>query len=252
LLSTWNYIRLFGITAGAIMIEATKGHIYGAAQYEGRQASGKDKMMLTLLKARKIVNQALVRARELNVSVSVAVCDTSGRLIALNQMDGSAGWEEDRRSMGKAVAAAITGLPSDRLVEELGKGGPRLSSYDNVVPPQGQRGGLPVVEAGIVQGGCGVSGAPTAEEDEDCARAGIAAQSPKGRAFSHRLDARFSRSISINAVRSSFEGLGIVSAQASPERAPRSPKKGQAYPPRNVGIPNRWRKGDRNRFADSC
>jgi uncharacterized protein GlcG (DUF336 family) len=79
--------------------------------------------------------------------------------------------------MGKAVAAAITGLPSDRLVEKLGKGGPRLSSYDNVVPPRGRRGGLPVVEAGIVQGGCGVSGAPTAEEDEDCARAGIAALS---------------------------------------------------------------------------
>jgi uncharacterized protein GlcG (DUF336 family) len=152
-----------------------KGHIYGAAQYEGRQASAKDKIMLTLLKARKIVNQALLRARELNVSVSVAVCDTSGRLIALNQMDGSVGWEEDRHSMGKAVAAAITGLPSDRLVEKLGEGGPRLSSYGNVIPPQGQRGGLPVVEAGIVQGGCGVSGAPTAEEDEDCARAGIAA-----------------------------------------------------------------------------
>jgi uncharacterized protein GlcG (DUF336 family) len=130
--------------------------------------------MLTLLKARKIVNQALRRARELNVSVSVAVCDTSGRLIALNQMDGSV-WEADRRSMGKAVAAAITGLPSDRLVEKLGEGGPRLSSYGNVVPPEGRRGGLPVVEAGIVQGGCGVSGAPTAEEDEDCARAGIAA-----------------------------------------------------------------------------
>jgi uncharacterized protein GlcG (DUF336 family) len=132
-------------------------------------------IMLTLLKARKIVNQALLRARELNVSVAVAVCDTSGRLIALNQMDGSVAWEEDRCSMGRAVAAAITGLPSDRLVEKLGKGGLRLSSYNNVVPPLGQRGGLPIIEEGIVQGGCGVCGAPTAEQDEDCARAGIAA-----------------------------------------------------------------------------
>jgi uncharacterized protein GlcG (DUF336 family) len=131
--------------------------------------------MITLLNARKIVNQALLRARELSVSVSVAVCDTSGRLIALNQMDGSVGWGEDRCSMGRAVAAAITGLPSDRLVEKLGKRGPQLSSYNNVVPPRGQRGGLPVVEAGIVQGGCGVCGAPTAEQDEECARAGIAA-----------------------------------------------------------------------------
>jgi uncharacterized protein GlcG (DUF336 family) len=130
--------------------------------------------MLTLLKARKIVSQALVRARELNINVSVAVCDTTGRLIALNQMDGSVHWGADRSSMGKAVAAAITGHPSDRLLEEFGKGGLRLASCNNVVSPRGQRGGLPVIEAGIVQGGCGVSGAPTPQQDEECARAGIA------------------------------------------------------------------------------
>jgi uncharacterized protein GlcG (DUF336 family) len=132
--------------------------------------------MLTLLKAQKIVNQALLRAKELNVSVSVAVCDTTGRLIALSQMDGSVGWEMDRCSMGKAVAAAITGRPSDRLFEHFGAAWPRLSSCSNaVVHPRGQRGGLPIVEAGIIQGGCGVSGAPTPEQDEECARAGIEA-----------------------------------------------------------------------------
>jgi uncharacterized protein GlcG (DUF336 family) len=131
--------------------------------------------MLTLWKARKIVNQALLRARELNITVSVAVCDMRGRLIAFNQMDGSVGWEADRSTMGKAVAAAITGRPSHRLLEQYGRGGPRLSSHHYVVPPRGQRGGLPIVEAGIVQGGCGISGAPTPEQDEECARAGIAA-----------------------------------------------------------------------------
>jgi uncharacterized protein GlcG (DUF336 family) len=90
-------------------------------------------------------------------------------------MDGSVGWEVDRCSMGKAVAAAITGRPSDRLFEQFGKGGSRLRTGNNVIPPRGQRGGLPVVEAGIVQGGCGVSGAQTEEQDEECARAGIAA-----------------------------------------------------------------------------
>jgi len=136
--------------------------------------------MLTLFKARNIVNQALQRARELNVSVSVAVCDTSGRLIALNQMDGSMGWEVDRSSMGKAVAAAITGRPSERLFEQFAAGVPRLPACNNVVPPRGLRGGLPVVEAGIIQGGCGVSGALTPEQDEECARAGIAAAAAPG------------------------------------------------------------------------
>jgi uncharacterized protein GlcG (DUF336 family) len=77
--------------------------------------------------------------------------------------------------MGKAVAAAVTGRPSGRLFEHFRTGGRRLHSLQNVVPPRGQRGGLPIVEAGIVQGGCGVSGAPTSEQDEECAAAGIAA-----------------------------------------------------------------------------
>lgn len=131
--------------------------------------------MLTLSKSQQIVDAAVRRAQHLGINVSVAVCDTSGRLIVLNRMDGSVGWEVDRSSMGKAVAAAITGHPSDRLFEQFGKGGSRLRIGNNVIPLRGQRGGLPVVEAGIVQGGCGVSGAPTVEQDEECARAGIAA-----------------------------------------------------------------------------
>jgi uncharacterized protein GlcG (DUF336 family) len=145
--------------------------------------------MLTLSTARKIVDQALERAKRLNVSVSVAVCDTSGRLVALNQMDGSVGWEADRNSMGKAVAAAITGHPSNRLFEEFATVATRLPTCNNVVTPSGQRGGLPIVEAGVVQGGCGVSGAPTPEQDEECASAGIAAvgRTPYANALSRSL-----------------------------------------------------------------
>jgi len=131
--------------------------------------------MLTLFKAQTIIDRALQRARQLNISVSVAVCDANGRLIALNQMDGSIAWEADRSSMRKAVAAAIIGRPSDRLFEHFRAGGLRSSSFHHVVPPRGQRGGLPIVEDGVVQGGCGVSGAPTPEQDEECAAAGIAA-----------------------------------------------------------------------------
>ncbi|MDR6306535.1 uncharacterized protein GlcG (DUF336 family) [Nitrobacter vulgaris] len=107
--------------------------------------------MLSLLKARKIVDQAIWRARELGINISVAVCDNTGRLIALNQMDRSRGWEADRCSIGKAVAAAVSGLPSDRLMERIQRHGLRPISY--VVPPRGQRGGLPVFQRGVVQGG---------------------------------------------------------------------------------------------------
>ena len=131
--------------------------------------------MLTLSESRQIVDAAIRRAQGLGVNISVAVCDGSGRLIAFNQMDGSLGWEVDRCAMGKAVAAAITGRPSDELYQYMQTNGSRKVSCHHVVTPRGQRGGLPIAEeGGRVEGGCGVSGAATAEQDEECARAGIA------------------------------------------------------------------------------
>jgi hypothetical protein len=62
----------------------------------------------------------------------------------------------------------------------LRQGNVRFSSYSNVASPRGRRGGLPIFEHGILHGGCGVSGAATAEQDEECARAGIAALADAG------------------------------------------------------------------------
>jgi glc operon protein GlcG len=131
--------------------------------------------MLTLSMSRQIVDKAIERAGQLDARISVAVCDNRGRLIALNRMDGAAGWDVERCSMGKAVAAAVTGSPSDQLAKHLHSGRPMPSSICNVVPPTAQRGGLPIMEGGVVQGACGVSGAATSEQDEECAKAGITA-----------------------------------------------------------------------------
>jgi uncharacterized protein GlcG (DUF336 family) len=128
--------------------------------------------MLTLSTSRKIVDGATQRTRQRNAKISVG--GREGRLIAFGRMDDCAGWDVDRSSMGKATAAAIIGCPSDQLCVRYA-GGLRIPSYANVVPPQGQRGGLPIVEEGVIEGGCGVSGAKTAEECAECARAGIAA-----------------------------------------------------------------------------
>jgi glc operon protein GlcG len=131
--------------------------------------------MLTLSKSRRIIDGAIQRARQLNAKISVAVCDRDGRLIAFSRMDGCTGWDVDRSSLGVATSAAITGYPSDQLSDRWTPSRSRISSYVNVVPPRGRRGGLPIVEEGVIEGGCGVSGAATAEESEECTRAGIAA-----------------------------------------------------------------------------
>lgn len=130
--------------------------------------------MLTLSKSKKIIDGAVRHAKQINARISVAVCGKDGRLIAFSRMDGCVGWQVDRSSLGVATAAAIIGCPSDQLSGRY-TSGLRVSAFANVVPPRGQRGGLPIVEEGVIEGGCGVSGAATAEESEECARAGITA-----------------------------------------------------------------------------
>jgi uncharacterized protein GlcG (DUF336 family) len=46
-------------------------------------------MPLTLAEANQVVQGALGRAKELNIKISVAVCDAGGRLVAFNRMDGA-------------------------------------------------------------------------------------------------------------------------------------------------------------------
>jgi uncharacterized protein GlcG (DUF336 family) len=130
--------------------------------------------MLTLSEAKRIIERAIVKAREFDVSISVAVCDVGGQLIALNRMDG-AFWDVDRGCIGKAIAAAVIGQPSEELPERLMASGIYQAVSSKMVSPLGRRGGLPIIQGGILEGACGVSGAHTNEQDKECAHAGIAA-----------------------------------------------------------------------------
>jgi uncharacterized protein GlcG (DUF336 family) len=127
---------------------------------------------LTLAEANSIVDAATAKARQLNLNVIATVCDERGRLIALNRMDGAYA-EADRFSIGKAVVSAGTGLPSGEV-----KGSVDHPPIDTVigegVSAIGIRGGLPIVRDGQIEGACGVDGALSSEQDEECARAGIA------------------------------------------------------------------------------
>ena len=48
-------------------------------------------MALTRDDANKAIDAAVKKAQELNIKISVAVCDPGGRLLAFNRMDGM-GW----------------------------------------------------------------------------------------------------------------------------------------------------------------
>ena len=46
-------------------------------------------MTLTLKDARRAINGAIARAGELEIKITVTVCDEQGRLVALNRVDGA-------------------------------------------------------------------------------------------------------------------------------------------------------------------
>ena len=77
-------------------------------------------MALTLDEANRIVAGAVAKAQEMNIKISVAVCDAGGRLVAFNRMD-SAIWGGVYGSQGKAVASVAFARPSGELQEPRGR-----------------------------------------------------------------------------------------------------------------------------------
>jgi len=128
-------------------------------------------MTLTLEEANHITAGAIAKAEELNIGINVAVCDAGGRLMALQRMD-TASWAGGFGGQGKAMASAAFGQPSGNLTERANH--PTLRG---IVAAEGDhmmlgQGGLPITRDGRVIGAVGVGGG-TAQEDEDCSRAGI-------------------------------------------------------------------------------
>jgi uncharacterized protein GlcG (DUF336 family) len=130
-------------------------------------------MALTLDEANRIAQGAMAKAEQLNIRINVAVCDSGGRLVAFQRMN-DATWAGGFGSQGKAIAAAAFGRPSGDLTERANH--PTLRG---IVAAEGGhmmlgQGAVPIVRDGVVVGACGVGGG-TAQEDEDCARAGVEA-----------------------------------------------------------------------------
>ena len=128
-------------------------------------------MALTLAEANRIVQAAIAKAGELDIKISAAVCDAGGRLMAFNRMDG-AFFAGGYGSQGKAIASAAFARPSGVI-------DPTRAIVQNIAAQEGghmipSQGGLPIIRGGMIEGGCGVGGG-TSEQDEECAQAGISA-----------------------------------------------------------------------------
>ena len=71
-------------------------------------------MALTLEEANRMVQAAISKAKEMNINMSIAVCDAGGHLLAFNRMETCI-WISSAVAQGKATAAVGFGRPSGAI-----------------------------------------------------------------------------------------------------------------------------------------
>ena len=138
----------------------------------GAPAQVADKKALTLDGARKIIAAAVAEAKRADAPGAViAVVDDGGNLMALERLDNTFAAGANI-SIGKARTAALFKRPTKAFEDIIGKGRTSMVALNDFTPLQG---GVPIVSEGQILGGVGVSGAASAQQDEQLAMAGAEA-----------------------------------------------------------------------------
>ncbi len=127
---------------------------------------------LTIDGARRVIAAGIAYARKNSAPGAVlAVVDEGGNLMAVERLDGTfpAG---ANISVGKARTAALFRKPTKFFEDVVNKGRTAMTALPDFTPLQG---GVPIVSGATVVGAIGVSGAASAQQDEEIAMAGAAA-----------------------------------------------------------------------------
>jgi uncharacterized protein GlcG (DUF336 family) len=122
--------------------------------------------------AQKMVNEAVAKARELGVSENVAILDDGGNLKAFSRMDG-APIPTIEMAQNKAYTALL-GVSTQDFFNFIHGDPSLLAGIPTVRRIAAWGGGFPIQVNGEVVGAIGVSGAPTVQNDIDCAKAALA------------------------------------------------------------------------------
>jgi uncharacterized protein GlcG (DUF336 family) len=161
---------------------------------------------LTYEGARAVAEAAAAAGRERGVAPVTAVVDAGGDLVYVHRPD-HAQVASVNVSTDKARTAAIYRRPSKDFEDQASEGRPSALHLARAVPLQG---GIPIEEAGEVVGGVGVSGARSADEDNELAQIAAASLaqasgSVNGNGAGH--DAAF---FSSDDLRAKFEQGGLL------------------------------------------
>lgn len=123
---------------------------------------------ITLEAAKKVVSEAVKYAKEHNApGGSIAVVDNGGNLVYLERLDGTFAASSEV-SIKKANTAALFKAPTVKLENSINGGRQALITVGHTF----LQGGIPIMYNGQVIGAIGVSGAASAQQDEEIAIAG--------------------------------------------------------------------------------
>jgi len=124
-----------------------------------------DKKALTLDGAKKVIAAAAAEARKNNAGGVIAIVDDGGNLMALERLEGTFAAGANI-AIGKARTAALFKRPTKAFEDVIKNGRTAMVALNDFTPLQG---GVPIVVDGQVIGAVGVSGANSAQQDEDFA-----------------------------------------------------------------------------------
>ena len=124
---------------------------------------------ITVEQAKKIAAATVAECAANKWNVAVAVTNTHGSLVYYERMNNTQS-ASAKIAVDKASAAATYRRPTRAFVDAIAKGGPAVMTLPGVVASPG---GMPIFGGGKVIGGVGVSGV-TGDQDEQCAKAGLA------------------------------------------------------------------------------
>jgi len=125
--------------------------------------------VLDLAGATRLASLAMAEARNRNAGGSIAVVDAGGHLLFLQRLDHTFP-AAAAVSIEKARTAATFRVPTRNFEDAIKNGRHALLGVDVMTPLQG---GVPVLIDGEVVGAIGVSGAHSAQEDDDIAQAAV-------------------------------------------------------------------------------
>ncbi len=130
------------------------------------------KLELSLEDAKKIIQDAEAKAKEIGVKMNIAVVDVGGNLIAFERMDNA--W---LGSINIAQSKAFTAVAFNMTTEDLGKESQAGKSLFGIHTTNNGKivifgGGIPLTRKGVLVGAIGVSGGAV-PQDIEVAKAGV-------------------------------------------------------------------------------